>query len=345
MCFQVEASVNGTNPEGEEDCLYLNVYVPNTPRRRKPLPVMIWFHGGGWTYGSGSGRDYAPQYLLEKDVILVAGNYRLNIFGFLSSETLDCPGNFGLKDSVEILKWVNQHISSFGGDPNSVTIFGESSGSVSVMYLMHSNKSNRLFQKAIAQSGTYFNPFGQPHRKGTAAQKALRLARLVNCERGVIDWKQTIECLRKLPGDTLIREFHKFYEWELFPTVPLQAVIEDDHEDAFITVDPRNSSFPQSIPLMVGFNSEEGALFAAILLNSESMLRQLKSNFTNLAPIMMNYEYLDKTRQDQITEAVEGFYLKNGQNYDANNFKNFTEVCFKSFLSRSFKNLSSLDYF
>ncbi|KAL5280164.1 CES5A.2 family protein [Megaselia abdita] len=327
-CFQVEASVHGTTPAGQEDCLYLNVYVPNVPHQRK-LPVMVWFHGGGWTYGSGSSRDYGPQYLLEKDIILVSGNYRLNIFGFLSSETLDCPGNFGLKDSVEILKWVNQHISSFGGDPSSVTIFGESSGSVSVMYLMHSNKSNRLFHRAIAQSGTYFNPYGQPHKKGTAAEKALRLAKWVNCEGdGVtVNWSQIIKCLRGIPGDTLIREFHKYYDWELFPTVPLLAVVEEDHEEAFITTSPKSSSsFTKSIPLMVGFNSEEGALFSAILLNSEELLSQLKDNFTALAPLIVHYNGMDIARQAEITRDITQFYLKDGLNFDLNNFENFTQI-------------------
>lgn len=327
--MQVEASARGTNFGGIEDCLYLNVYVPTVHRRRrKPLPVMVWFHGGGWTYGSGSDKDYGPQYLLDKDVILVSGNYRLNIFGFLSSETLDCPGNFGLKDSVAILEWVNQHISSFGGDPNLVTIFGESSGSISVMYLMHSEKSNRLFHRAIAQSGTYFNPFGQPQKKGDAAEMAFKLAGWVNCQGDGVNWTQIIECLRGVPADTLINQFHKFYEWEIFPTVPLKAVVEMDHVDAFITTNPLKYGHAQNIPLMAGFTSGEGALFSVFILSSENLLTQFKANFTTLFPLMLSYNDAGATKQAEITQAIEEFYLKDGQNYDLNNYTNFTQVIF-----------------
>uniref|UniRef100_T1GMR6 Carboxylic ester hydrolase n=1 Tax=Megaselia scalaris TaxID=36166 RepID=T1GMR6_MEGSC len=140
---------------------------------------------------------YGPSYILEKDVILVAGNYRLGSLGFLSSETLDCPGNFGLKDQVEILKWVKQHISSFGGNPNSVTIFGESAGGASVGYHLQSLRSKGLFHKAIQQSGTIFNPWSYPYRSGEAANKTLTLASMLGCQDKENNWKNIINCLKK----------------------------------------------------------------------------------------------------------------------------------------------------
>lgn len=101
-----------------------------------PLSVMVWFHGGGWECGAGISAFYGPKYLLDHDVVFVSGNFRLGPLGFLSTETSDCPGNFGLKDQVMVLKWVQENIAAFGGDPSSVTIFGESAGGASATYHM-----------------------------------------------------------------------------------------------------------------------------------------------------------------------------------------------------------------
>lgn len=116
-----------TGPEvyGEEDCLSLNVYVPmnNTGTGKRGYAVMVWVHGGGFTYGSGV--TYSPSYFMDEDVIIVTFNYRLGAFGFLSTGDGVIPGNYGMKDMVAVLKWVQQNIKQFGGDPNKVTVFGE----------------------------------------------------------------------------------------------------------------------------------------------------------------------------------------------------------------------------
>lgn len=117
--------INGRVFEGNEDCLYLNVYAPEIEFNKK-YPVMIYFHGGSFFTGSGGISEYGPDYFLDTDVILVAGNYRLGLLGFLSTEDENSVGNYGLKDQVAILKWVNENIEHFGGDKNLVTIFGES---------------------------------------------------------------------------------------------------------------------------------------------------------------------------------------------------------------------------
>lgn len=89
---------------------------------------MVWFYGGGWTTGHGGISQFGPDYLLEHDIVFVSGNYRLGALGFLSTEDKECSGNFGLKDQVMMLKWVRTNIDEFGGDSNSVTIFGNSVG-------------------------------------------------------------------------------------------------------------------------------------------------------------------------------------------------------------------------
>ena len=119
---------------GQEDCLMLNVYVPefvknkNSTDEAANLPVMVWIYGGGFTGGSYSFSQYNPQHLVDKGVIVVAMNYRLGALGFLSMGTESVPGNAGFRDQILALSWVQEHISNFGGDPGAVTIFGESAG-------------------------------------------------------------------------------------------------------------------------------------------------------------------------------------------------------------------------
>jgi para-nitrobenzyl esterase len=162
-----------TQPDGSgsENCLFLNVYVPhfrkNGGQRGRALPVMFWIHGGGLTEGAGS--DYDPKPLLRPgNVIVVTINYRLGYFGFFAESSLDSEGhdagNYGLMDQQFAMQWVQHNIAAFGGDPNNVTIFGESAGGHSVYCNLASPTAAGLFSHAIAESGSYllFDPFIQP---------------------------------------------------------------------------------------------------------------------------------------------------------------------------------------
>ena len=146
-----------------EDCLFLNVWAP--AEAAGPLPVMVWIHGGGYRLGSGSGSDGAP--LASRGVVLVTINYRLNVFGFLAHPALSAEsahgasGNYGLLDMVAALEWVRDNAAAFGGDPERVTIFGESAGGGAVMALMIAPQAEGLFHRAIAQS-TYVHGWDRP---------------------------------------------------------------------------------------------------------------------------------------------------------------------------------------
>jgi para-nitrobenzyl esterase len=142
----------------DEDCLYLNVWTAakSASERR---PVMVWLHGGGFQFGTSGERGTDGTLLAQKGVILVSLNYRLGVFGFFSYPTLRREGNklsvnFGLQDQIAALKWVKANIAEFGGDPNNVTVFGESAGSQAVSLLMSSPLAKGLFQRAIGESGS-----------------------------------------------------------------------------------------------------------------------------------------------------------------------------------------------
>ncbi len=157
------------NEKYDEDCLYLNVWTPAHESSER-LPVMVWIHGGAFNFGSGSLPEYDGKKLAEKGVVVVTINYRLGPLGFLahpllSQESSDgISGNYGLQDQIKALQWVKTNIAAFGGNPDKVTIFGQSAGSRSVSLLMISPFSAGLFQQAIAQSGgpiigsEYLNP-------------------------------------------------------------------------------------------------------------------------------------------------------------------------------------------
>lgn len=141
-----------------EDCLFLNVWTPAKTSAQR-LPVMVWVHGGGFTYGSGSSRIYDGTRLAEHGVVVVTLNYRLNILsGFahpiLSRESEHGSGNYGLLDQIAALKWVQRNIRDFGGDPSNVTLFGESAGGLSVSALVVSPQTKGLINKAIVESGS-----------------------------------------------------------------------------------------------------------------------------------------------------------------------------------------------
>lgn len=148
ICIQRDPYRRDQEISGSEDCLYLNVYVPLTPAADtatgSSLPVMVFFHGGGFQCGSGIGAFYGPDHMLDEDVIYVGANYRLGPLGFLSTENAAATGNFGLKDQVMVLEWIRDHIGRFGGDAGRVTIFGESAGGASVTYHMMSPLSKGM---------------------------------------------------------------------------------------------------------------------------------------------------------------------------------------------------------
>ena len=135
VCSQTKDEIRNQNSLiGQEDCLLLNIYLPEKINNDKKYqyPVMVWIYGGGFTIGDNTYSKYGPQPYMDKDIILVTVNYRLGPFGFLSLGTDEAQGNNGLLDQNLALQWVHDYIGTFRGDPDRVTIFGESAGSLSV---------------------------------------------------------------------------------------------------------------------------------------------------------------------------------------------------------------------
>ena len=188
------------DPEFSEDCLYLNVWTPAPGKPGKKLPVAMWIHGGAYTGGWGYEPEFDGKVWAEKGVVLVTINYRLGIFGFLNHPFLaeESPnhvsGNYGILDQIAALKWVHANIAAFGGDPDNITILGQSAGAGSVKTLVSSPLTGDLIKKAIIQSGGGVN-VPQP---GASMPQASMMEFIGNAWKEVFDWAgyDTLEKMR-----------------------------------------------------------------------------------------------------------------------------------------------------
>jgi para-nitrobenzyl esterase len=247
---------------GSENCLFLNVYSPQTEsddKRRHGLPVMFWIHGGGLINGSST--PYNPELLVKKGVIVVTMNYRLGFLGFFAQSAIDAEGhlsgNYGLMDQQFALKWVRRNIANFGGDPDRVTIFGESAGGQSVYAHLASPLSSGLFRGAIAESGSYAEfqdyfsdvvPLAQAETTGTpSVPSGAAIADSVGCT------SQTASCLRAVPAATMVAK-------EPFPLYPFV--------DGTLLTQTIGAAFASGefnhVPVIAGTNHDEYRLFVAL---------------------------------------------------------------------------------
>src|SRR5262245_20744254 len=198
-------SLDRREPMGE-DCLKINIYSPGLGNGRRP--VMVWLHGGGFSGGSGNWLLYDGTNLARKENVVVVGvNHRLNLFGFLyladlGGEKWANSSNVGMQDIVAALEWVKENISAFGGDPNNVTIFGQSGGGGKVATLMAMPAAKGLFHRAIAQSGSAFRGATRQNATKAAAEFLSRVGLKANQldELQTMPWGQLREAFEKRPG-------------------------------------------------------------------------------------------------------------------------------------------------
>ena len=249
----------------DEDCLFLNIYVPGSSvSSRNRLPVMLFYHGGAFVEGEGS--DYDPtQMAIQGNAIVVTTNYRLGILGYVAAAALSAEsgngvsGNYGLEDQQFALQWVNQNISAFGGDPHNVTIFGESAGGFSVCANIVSPAASGLFQRAITESGPCATPL--PTLAGAEAQGAVIVSAL-GCNESTS--AATVACLRSLSVASILSEEDSIAAAAnlaslaaFFPNV--DGVVIPQQPVLALALGQYNH-----VPIIEGTNHNEGALFVAL---------------------------------------------------------------------------------
>ncbi|XP_058799389.1 carboxylesterase 5A-like [Phymastichus coffea] len=240
---------------GSDDCLYLNIYTKHTEIGLKKLPVMVWIHGGGFNYGHSDDTLYGFDYFMRKNVITISINYRVGILGFLNLNHEVAAGNQGLKDQVMALQWIRDNIASFGGDPDNVTIFGQSSGAAAVHYLTISSLATGLFHKAIAQSGVALNPWIFHTKPEVRAHQLCQ--QLGHTDR---DPLSIVQFLRKIGIERLIevQENLLTYDEKIQFAFPFGPSIDLKSKRPFLPVHPEVAAAKGiQVPMIIGHTSRE----------------------------------------------------------------------------------------
>ena len=239
-----------------EDCLYLNIWTPAQSPDAK-VPVLVWIYGGGFSFGSTSTPVHNGEHLARKGVVLVTINYRVGPLGFLAHPelTAESPhgvsGNYGLLDQIAGLQWVKQNIAAFGGDPDRVTIFGESAGGISVSMLCASPEAKGLFRGAISQSGGSFGPT-RPTTYPGENMRTLAQAEQSGVAFAAKAGVASLAELRRLPPDKLPAGWGSGAAW---PIVDGRVIPDDQHR-------LYEAGRYNDVDILVGINSDEGLSFS-----------------------------------------------------------------------------------
>lgn len=246
--------MNFRSPGISEDCLYLNIWTP-AASENEGLPVLVYFYGGGNIAGDGSEPRYDGAALARRGIVSVTVNYRLNVFGFFAHPELSAEsphgasGNYGYLDQQAALAWVRRNIAAFGGDPDKITIGGESAGSISVCAQMTSPLSRDLIAGAIGESGALINPTLPARPLQEAEQAGAELARKIGAP--------TLAALRAMPADQLLQavadlgaqHFTGVIDGYFLPKAPVDILAAGEQAH---------------VPLLVGWNSEEMGYMALL---------------------------------------------------------------------------------
>lgn len=275
-CPQSLAVAGGKVLDWSEDCLYLNVFRPDTAEK---LPVMVFIHGGGFVNGAASVATYEGSWLASKGIVLVTINYRLGQFGFMSVPDTEITGNYGIHDQIAALEWVRANISSFGGNSENVTVFGESAGAISVGALIGVRPD--LFERAIIESGTI--SWGETMKKAAADDQGERFVEVAGCKD-----KEVVKCLKEKSAEDILtylksgimsdaEGYSPFVDGDLFTNLPYKMAIAGEGKN---------------VPLIIGTNQDEGTAFTFSLKSSLETTEDYEAFITEqfgatLAPIVL----------------------------------------------------------
>ncbi|OKS84888.1 Putative inactive carboxylesterase 4 [Mucilaginibacter polytrichastri] len=259
-----------------EDCLYLNVWTKTINTNKKP--VFVWIYGGGFSSGGAGVPIYDGEAMARKDIVFVSINYRVGVFGFfahpeLSKESLlHSSGNYELMDQIAALKWVKKNIAAFGGDPENVTIAGQSAGAMSVNCLVASPKAKGLFQKAIAESGSMMiaNASRQMMDLNTAEAQGIKAAQAAEVN--------SLQDLRAMSSKELLEKVKGHFApiadgYNVLPEPVYQLYTENKQNN---------------VPLLTGWNADEGIV--PDIKNKDTYIKQIRAEYgTHAADILKYY--------------------------------------------------------
>ena len=291
------------NQSEDEDCLYLNIWTPNADKNTRP--VMVWIHGGGFMTGAGSRpRINGARLAIQGDVVVITFNYRLGILGFLNLPGM--PPNIGLQDQIVAIEWVKENIQQFGGDPQNITIFGESAGGVSVAILLTTPGTTGLFHKAIIESGAAnLQEFGTENSR-EGAEKLLVMLKIK---------PENISKLRQVPLTKIMRMQKRMVGgFHQLATNPFQPWVDGEILLAH-PLEIMQKSEAINVPIIIGFNKDE----LGFLSNIINQVDEIKAK-----PIIDNILtriYSIGTYQEKIANLIEIYKKELKREFPKNPYK------------------------
>ena len=310
----MSALASNTPPPMSEDCLFLNLTTSNMVPA-KNLPVMVWFHGGSHQTGNASSPTYQSTKLPQQGIVLVTANYRLGPFGYLAHPALSAndpngvSSNYGILDQIAALKWIQDNIAAFGGDPNNVTIFGESAGAQAVSELMASPLANGLYHKAIMQSGVYsWHPIGLKHGfRGIPSAEVI--GQSFFALNGLATMTASAQELRAISSDAILNAAISDRRF-LGAFLPVADGYVQPDRVLNLILDEKTAP----VPILLGYNADEGSLFyqwyqRATRMNHEfpnelpARLARFREVFSDDAEMLIQAYGLDEPERYKYGEA------------------------------------------
>ncbi|XP_051025304.1 carboxylesterase 1C-like, partial [Acomys russatus] len=277
-----------------EDCLYMNIYTPADLPSSSRLPVMVWIHGGGMVTGGASTYD-GLALSAHENVVVVVIQYRLGIWGLFSTGDEHRPGNWGLLDQLAALRWVQENIANFGGDPGSVTIFGESSGGFSVSVLVLSPLAKNLFHRAISESGVIISTKLIKEKTQSVVEK---IAAVSGCEN--MTSAAMVHCLRQKTEDELLEISQKLALNNTFPSVVIDGVVLPKAPEEILA----EKSF-NTVPYIVGINKQEFGWILPTIMGD--LLSEGKMNEKMARSLLRRFSAELNISESVIPEVIEKF--------------------------------------
>ncbi|KAE8572964.1 juvenile hormone esterase [Halyomorpha halys] len=296
-CYQT-GMFPGQGISGQEDCLYLNVFSPNITGR---LPVIFSIHGGGFVAGS-AGDFGSAKFYMDEDVVFVGPNYRLGSVGFLSLEDSVIPGNMGLKDQALALEWVQKEISAFGGDPNWITVIGESAGGASSDLICSAPRTNGIIKACVSQSGVGLSPwvFMKP---GVPRKMALNMAKALGCN----ETGDLLKCLQSKPIEQ-VGNMSLMVDDNNNSNLATPVLEPENAPGAILTQWPTGTN--HSYPWIIGVCQDEGLLMT-VAYELHMTTQEETEKFINGFNQTLISAYHLENRTDDIQKLRER-YFKNG---------------------------------
>ncbi|KAK9891698.1 hypothetical protein WA026_015665 [Henosepilachna vigintioctopunctata] len=321
VCYQSRSYLSEFETE---DCLVLNVYTPKLLQNNtdSDLAVMVYFYGGGYYIGNMTFDAYGPDFFMDKDVVIVTVNYRVGPFGFLSTGDEVISGNFGLKDQQLALKWVQKNIGVFGGDPDKVTIFGNSAGSASVGFQILNKKNKGLFRAGIMSSGS---PLGSWSFQKHPEKTAFLTAKFIDNSKSMKTSEELLEYLRSVPASDLRKasiqvlgqdafevkqEFNGYYYGPVLDSQLKNCALEGHIYELL-----QSGNF-MHLPIMIGITSEESLTTIDAIDFFKHLMKKFDSN--NELLVSDHFNIFDNSQKKHIGNLIHQIYVEGNSTLEEN---------------------------